>query len=85
MAKVRTTITICVCDRCGSQHNEADYMKGSEWGQLAISWKGDKGGRSWQGDAGGISLAGLAWLCLPCTDAFLEFMKPKAEAQEPQR
>ena len=72
---VETTTTL-ICDRCGSRHDQASYMAGSSWGQLNLTWNGDKGGRSWQGDAGGITLKGKAWLCEPCTDGFLEFMRP---------
>lgn len=70
------TTVINVCDRCGSQHNAADYMKGNEWGHLSVAWSGDKGGRSYQGDAAGFNIKGKAWLCLPCTNAFEAFMKP---------
>jgi hypothetical protein len=45
------TIVIKVCDRCKSEHNRDDYMKGGSWGQTDVSWSGDRGGRSWQGDA----------------------------------
>jgi hypothetical protein len=78
MGKVTQTITICTCDRCGAQHKEADYMSGNQWGQLSLSWTGDKGGRAYDGSAGGINLLGKAWLCLSCTDAFFEFMEPVA-------
>jgi len=79
------TTTINVCDRCGSQHNAADYMKGNQWGQLNIAWQGDKGGRSWQGDAGGVNLKGKAWLCMQCAEDFEAFMHSKVErAAAPQ-
>ena len=71
------TTVINVCDRCGSQHDASRYMSGGSWGQLTVGWKGDKGGRTMQGDAGGVNLAGHAWLCEKCTDAFLEFMERK--------
>jgi hypothetical protein len=75
MGKQSTTIIINTCDRCGSEHNEADYMKGCQWGQLNLTWHGDTGGRSWSGDAGGVNIKGKAWLCLPCTELFLKFIK----------
>lgn len=75
MAQITTVIN--VCDRCGSQHNAADYMKGNVWGQLNVGWKGDKGGRAYDGAAGGMSLNGKAWLCMACTDLFLAFMENK--------
>ena len=69
------TITINTCDRCGSEHDMGKYTQGNEWGQLSLSWTGDKGGRTWAGDAGGVNLQGKAWLCRGCTDAFLSFME----------
>jgi hypothetical protein len=72
------TIVIKVCDRCKSEHNRDDYMKGGSWGQTDVSWSGDRGGRSWQGDAGGTTHKGKAWLCQTCTDAFLQFMETRA-------
>ena len=75
MAQITTVIN--VCDRCGSQHNAADYMKGSVWGQLTVTWKGDKGGRAYDGAAGGLNLEGKAWLCRICTDDFLDFIKER--------
>ena len=77
MATITTTIN--VCDRCGSQHNAADYMNGSHWGQLNVAWKGDKGGRAYDGAAGGVNLSGKAWLCEPCADAFLSFIENKGQ------
>lgn len=74
------TSVINVCDRCGSRHDTAKYMADNEWGQLNLSWIGDKGGRSWQGDAGGVNLKGKAWLCMKCTDAFFAFMAPPQAA-----
>lgn len=76
------TIIINVCDRCGSRHVAADYTKGSSWGQLTISWFGDMGGRAYDGAAGGCDLKGKAWICHPCTEAFLAFManKPRETA-----
>ena len=76
MAQITTVIN--VCDRCGSQHNAAEYMSGNVWGQLNLGWKGDTGGRAWDGAAGGLSLQGKAWLCGICTDDFLKFMKEKS-------
>ena len=73
---IETTV-INICDRCGSRHNKADYMTGSSWGQLNIQWSGDKGGRAYDGAAAGVTLKGGAWLCEPCTDAFISFIEPK--------
>lgn len=73
-----TTITQ-ICDRCGSRHDKAGYMAGNSWGQMSLTWKGDKGGRAWDGAAGGVTLKGQAWLCEPCTDAFLIFIKPEVQ------
>ncbi|EKZ1926233.1 TPA: hypothetical protein ACOENG_003029 [Stenotrophomonas maltophilia] len=70
------TTVINICDRSGSRHDAAAYMAGSTWAQLNVTWSGEKGGRTWQGDAGGVNLKGKAWLCEPCTDAFLAFLKP---------
>lgn len=75
MAQITTVIN--VCDRCGSQHNAAEYMKGHVWGQLTVAWKGDKGGRAYDGAAGGLNLEGKAWLCRVCTDDFLDFIKER--------
>lgn len=75
MAQITTVIN--VCDRCGSQHNAAEYMAGNVWGQLNIGWRGDKGGWSWDGAGGGVNLQGKAWLCRVCTEDFLEFMKER--------
>lgn len=72
------TITINICDRCGSEHDHADYMKGNQWGQMNVAWKGDTGGRAYDGAAGGLNHEGKAWLCMPCTDEFLTFMKGAA-------
>lgn len=73
------TITINVCDRCGSEHNQADYMKGNQWGQMNVGWRGDIGGRAYDGSAGGNTIEGKAWLCLPCTEGFLAFMQNKGD------
>ncbi len=78
---IETTTTL-ICDRCGSRHDQARYMAGNSWAQLNVSWRGDKGGRTWQGDAGGVALVGGAWLCEPCTDAFLAFMTPEGVRME---
>lgn len=73
---IETIITL-ICDRCGSRHDKASYMAGNSWGQLNLTWQGDKGGRTWDGSAAGVELKGKAWLCEPCTDAFLNFIKPE--------
>jgi hypothetical protein len=73
MATITMTKVVTVCDRCGSQHDMANYTSGSSWGQCTVSWAGDKGGRSVQGDIGGINLKGEMWLCETCTEAFLQF------------
>ncbi len=73
------TIVINICDRCGSQHPASDYSNGNSWAQMNLSWLGDKGGRSYDGAAGGIELKGKAWLCEPCTNAFLDFIKPRRQ------
>lgn len=78
MGKVTTTRVTYVCDRCKAEHDESDYIKDSEWGQLNLEWRGDTGGRMHDGAAGGIVLTGKAWLCLPCTKAFLNFLSPTA-------
>lgn len=78
MSQITTVIN--VCDRCGSKHDASKYMSGSHWGHLNLAWKGDKGGRTMQGDTGGINLKGDAWLCEPCTDAFLAFIKNKGQS-----
>ncbi len=70
------TTVINICDRCGSRHDRAQYMAGNSWGQMTVQWHGDKGGRAYDGAAGGFTLKGSAWLCAPCTDAFLAFLKP---------
>lgn len=72
------TITINVCDRCGSEHNAADYMSGNAWGQMTINYQGDTGGRAYDGAAGGLNHKGTKWLCMTCTDAFFNFMGGKA-------
>ena len=71
------TTLVDVCDRCGSRHNRADYMKGNSWAQLNLKWSGDTGGRTYDGAAGGTNLKGSAWLCQPCTDLFLKFIGNK--------
>lgn len=72
------TIVIDVCDRCGGEHNRADYMKGDAWGQVNISYKGDHGGRGYTGDAGGANTEGKLWLCRTCAEDFYEFIKGKS-------
>lgn len=67
------TTVVNVCDRCGSRNNRDDYMKGNSWGQLTVTWSGDRGGRTYDGTAGGITLKGKAWLCESCTEEFLSF------------
>ncbi len=72
------TITINVCDRCGTEQDMADYTKGASWGQLSLEWKGDRGGRTHDGAAAGTNLAGKVWLCLKCTNQFCDFMRNAA-------
>lgn len=70
-----TTITQ-ICDKCGSRHDKARYMAGNTWGQMTLTWRGDKGGRTWDGTAAGVEIKGSAWLCDYCADAFLKFIRP---------
>lgn len=72
------TIIIDICDRCGLEHNRADYMKGGAWGQVNINYKGDHGGRSYAGDAGGANTEGKLWFCRTCAEDFYEFIKGKS-------
>lgn len=70
------TITYLICDRCGSRHNQADYMRGNAWGQVTLEWHGDNGGRTYDGAAAGHNLKGTAWLCMECANAFEYFIHP---------
>jgi len=79
------TTTVNICDRCGSRHNAADYMAGNSWGQLTLKWHGDIGGRAYDGAAGGANIKGTAWICHPCTEAFLAFLKPTASSPEAEQ
>jgi hypothetical protein len=78
------TTTTNICDRCGSRHDSERYSAGSSWAQLNLTWNGDKGGRTAQGDAGGVNLKGKAWLCEPCVNAFLEFLRPSTSQIDPR-
>lgn len=67
------TKIVCTCDKCGHQEDRADYGKGSSWGQLSVSWKGDMGSRDAFGNAGGANISGEAWLCGVCACEFLRY------------
>lgn len=69
------SIVIDVCDRCGSEHNRADYMKSNEWGQVNVNWNGDMGGRDYLGNGAQVKTEGKAWLCRICANDFYVFMQ----------
>ena len=66
---------IHVCDRCGHETTDSSDRRGNEEGSLTITWRGSRGGASYNGDWGGVNHKGDGWLCMRCTDDFLEFMK----------
>ena len=67
-----------VCDRCGSTEDTGTLEGRNVWGETYIKYSGHTGGRAYDGAGGGLSHRGDAWLCLECTQAFLNFMGGKA-------
>lgn len=78
MGKETKTITVAVCDRCKREGDTSETVGRQQWGETHVAYKGHTGGRTWQGDAGGCSHEGKKWLCLQCTQHFLDFMSGKA-------
>jgi hypothetical protein len=71
------TKVIKVCDRCGHQHDQDTYRSGNAWGQASLAWHGELGSRAWDGAAAGVSLKGNAYLCMACTEQFVDWMARK--------
>lgn len=65
---------VAVCDRCGAEGDTGNEQGRNKWGELNITYKGHTGGRTWAGDAAGGNIEGSKWLCLDCTEKFLDFM-----------
>ena len=63
-----------VCDRCGAEGYTGNSQGRLIWGELEVSYKGHHGSRTWDGSGAGGDIKGNVWLCVACTDKFLEFM-----------
>lgn len=65
-----------ICDRCGAVGDTAydGRYRCQDWGELYLECRGERDGlRRTKKD-----LTQSLWLCVKCTDAFMEFMGNKA-------
>lgn len=74
MSKTTYTATRVECDRCATTEDTSSSEGRNEWGELAVEYKGQVGGRGYDGSAGGCNYSGKIWFCLACTKDFMAFL-----------